>query len=512
MADYRRRVALSLDAQTERQVRSLINDYANSTGETPFRNLGDKVRIKVYDRCNIFIPQVKTEFDQRTVSEQKQPYDGRSVSARTVMTLAAVDPWSFDLLNTDSFTNEQKDFMVAGSQHVEPCQTCGRKGRMLCRDCHGLGESTCPDCDEGTVTCSECRGNGRLKCPRCNGKGKISESVWVPELNHHVTKDRECPNRCDHGYIRCSKCNGRGSWTCQKCGGKGKLTCKNCNGDGMVTCSSCKGKKDNLYSYNIEQDLIFHGAFECVYDSRLDRVPELVGRKSHTGTVVFSKTGESLGRNLIPEDREISSRFDRLISSAESQSSRSKRILFQEAKIIVVDVKYIEYTFNGNTYYGAIAYDRFYAGVSPISEYTDKMTKFSVSTKDGIDLMFWILALFATPFIFEFYSKINPVIAYAVTTNNPDWSRFDLLPVVQCVIFIFAIWYVRRRLLKKDYSKLRYNTIWGFLGSGMLKLLLPALAIIAAMLVLNFLGFSAITSDCLWIIIIAWIVLLFRKK
>ena len=511
MADYRRSVHLNLDAQTERQVRSLINDYANSSGEQPFHNLGDKIKIKVYDRCNIFIPQVKTEFDQRTVSEQKKPYDGRAVSARTIMTLAAVDPWSFDLMNTDSFTNQQKDFMVAGSQHVEPCTTCGRKGQMLCWECHGMGKTTCPDCDDGTVTCSECRGNGKTKCPRCNGKGKISESVWVPELNRHVSKNVDCPNRCDHGYIRCSRCNGRGSWTCPKCGGKGKLTCRNCNGDGMVTCSGCNGKKDNLYSYNIDQNLIFHGAFKCVYDSRLNRIPELTGLQSHTGTVEFAKTGEKLGHNIFPEDREISSKFDSLISSAEAQCSNSKRILFQEAKVIVVDVKYIEYTFNGNTYYGAIAYDRFYAGNSPIKEYTNKMTKYSGLTKDGIDLMFWILTLFVTPLIYEFYSKLNPVASFAVTTNNPDWSRFDLLPIVQCIIFIFAIWYVRRRLRKKDYSALRYKSIWGFLGAGMLKLLLPALGILVALLVLNFFGFSAITSDCLWIIIIAWVVLLFRK-
>lgn len=512
MADYRRKVSLELDSNAEKQVRELINEYSNSISNHPFQDLGDKIKIKVYDRCNIYIPQVKTEFDQRTVSEQKKPYDGRSVSARTVMTLTAVDPWSFDLLNTDSFTNQQKEFIVSGSQHVEPCSKCGRKGTMICYDCHGLGEKTCSKCDEGTVTCSECRGAGKTKCPRCNGKGKISESVWVPELNRYVTRDRECPNRCDHGYIRCGKCNGRGSWSCPDCGGKGKTTCKNCNGDGIITCSGCGGKKDNLYYYNIDQSLIFHGAFDCVYDSRLGRIPELVGRKSHTGTVAFALTGENPGRNLIPEDREISSHLDSLIDSAKSKCNRDKTILFQEAKVLVVDVKYIEYSFNGNTYCGAIAYDRFYAGNSPIKEYTDKMVKYSGSTIDGIHLMFWTLALSVTPFLFEFYSKINPVLPFAVKTNDPDWNMYNALPITQCVIFLFALWFVRMKLLRKDYSSLRYGTVWGFLGAGMLKLLLPALGVLAGLLLLNYLGLSLLTTDILWIIIIAWIVILIRSK
>ncbi|MBP5571740.1 MAG: hypothetical protein J6X39_03635 [Bacteroidales bacterium] len=271
MADYRRKVSLELDSNAERQVRELINEYSNSISNHPFQDLGDKIKIKVYDRCNIYIPQVKTEFDQRTVSEQKKPYDGRSVSARTVMTLAAVDPWSFDLLNTDSFTNQQKEFIVSGSQHVEPCSKCGRKGTMICYDCHGLGEKTCSKCDEGTVTCSECRGAGKTKCPRC-------------------------------------------------------------------------------------------------------------------------------------------------------------------------------------------------------------------------------------------------VLPFVVKTNDPDWSMYNALPITQCVIFLFALWFVRMKLLRKDYSSLRYGTVWGFLGAGMLKVLLPALGVLAGLLVLNYLGLSLFTTDILWIIIIAWIVILIRSK
>lgn len=42
----------------------------------------------------------------------------------------------------------------------------------------------------------------------------------------------------------------------------------------------------------------------------------------------------------------------------------------------------------------------------------------------GNDLMFWLIALLGTPFIYNFYDTLNPVMRYAHFINDPAWRPY----------------------------------------------------------------------------------------
>ena len=54
----------------------------------------------------------------------------------------------------------------------------------------------------------------------------------------------------------------------------------------------------------------------------------------------------------------------------------------------------------------------------------------------GNDLMFWLIALLGTPFIYNFYDALNPVMRYAHFINDPAWRPYGWVPVVQCIIIL----------------------------------------------------------------------------
>ena len=139
-------------------------------------------------------------------------------------------------------------------------------------------------------------------------------------------------------------------------------------------------------------------------------------------------------------------------------------MLFQLAEICRTDVWWVEYTYNGRSYDGCIA-------------------------------------LLGTPFLFNFYSELNPVLRYAHFINDPAWKPYGWVPAVQCILFLVLLFAAKRIVNINDHSKARHKTVFGYVFTGMGLYLLVAIGILAVLLGLNYLGLSAITSGAFWL---AW--------
>ena len=546
MADYARLVTLKITPETERIIRNHINAYANSTSGHPFRNYGDQIKIKELDRCNLYYSSLRTQYDKRTVQDKKIPYDGRSVGGLTIRSASEVNPWNYQLFRTQQFLKHTQEYTAPGSESVKDCSRCGTTGKDTCPVCSGRKRNRCPDCNDGMVKCSACD-NGRVKCNHCGGRGYTerseTQSVIVDYGPPARWETRTVYNKvtctyCHNGYNRCQRCGGRGEVTCKKCGGSASIPCSTCGESGKVKCSGCSGRGRNLHYVGIDQELFTRFDQKITYDSLLSKIPELVDPKAtHRMTVLYDSTAEHLDRDLIPEDSKMSQNLNGFLSAHETSVDNGTRILFQQARILKVDVWYVEYEYKGKRYYGAIADDRFYAGHSPISEYgenlikgadkniggmgtvearqmldqAEKMKVFGASGEinrlrsyvnrhlnlmynTGIDLAFWIIVLFGMPFLLEFYSNLNPLPGVLSFMNDPSWKLYDMLPSVQCVIFFAALWYLRRRLKAKDHSGQKYKTVFGFLGAGMGIYVCYAMGILAVLIFANILGLSLITT------------------
>ncbi len=544
---------------TESDVRKKLNAYANSTEGHPFPNLGDKVKITVLDECDFFRASLTSEYDTRTCELRQRPYNNDSVDPRTVYKPSDVDLWRLRLHVTSGFTKQEGSFVVPGSAHVETCEPCHGRGKWTCRECGGNREVTCPRCSGSRKErCPSCDG-GYIRCSRCGGSGKIKTSHQesyiisqtyrpgsvVPDTKwgtRTVYKDESCPS-CSNGRIRCSRCGSTGKITCSQCGGRGTIPCKRCNSTGIETCGVCRGKGRNLHFIGVDQKMYPETRSAQFFDTRLDKIQELVNPGTVLATTtLFRQKKEFLQADCYTGRENIGKKINQWIAQAREKESSSTHILFQEAVVQqVVDVWYLEYQLNRKTYYGAFADGQFYAGHSPITEYAQNLMKKAdkniggigtVAARDmlekaeklnvygqgvdikrlkvyiqkhlnllyntGIDLAFWLVVLFTTPVLFNFYKTLNPVIGYAYIANLPDWKPAEILPMVQCVIFIGALWYIRKIMKLHDHSSHRFKTVFGFLFSGIGVFLLYAIAVLAVMLVLNYFGLSIITSVIGW--------------
>ncbi|MCR5560332.1 MAG: hypothetical protein K6F58_00740 [Bacteroidales bacterium] len=585
MADYVRTRSIELTEKDERAIRDCLNDYSNSSEGHPFANYGDKVKIKTYDKTPIFIARFASEFDSRQTEERKRPYNNEQVEPRTVYRPSDVDLWKLHLLTTSGFTRQDQSFIAPGSAHVETCPSCGGKGKWTCRTCGGSREITCSRCGGDKVeTCPSCGGSRTKTCPSCNGKGKWQESHQeqyivsqtyregsvVPDTqwgSRTVYTTKSCSSCNGNGKTTCSNCRGSGTVTCSKCGGRGKVTCPTCNGSGIETCGDCAGRGRHLHYIGVDQKLYPEYRYAQFHDKRLLKIEELVDSNAkHQVTQLFERQDGHLSAGVFSEDTEIGRQIDSWISEHSGKENYNLHILFQNVKVQKVDAWYLEYELNGKKYYGAIADGRFYAGFSPITEYAvalmkkadkrigglgtvsarkmleqaEKMKVYGQGTdisrlkayvekhlntlyNTGIDLIFWLMALFVTPFLMNFYRAVNPVMGYAYFTNQELWKPGSMLPLMQCIIFLAALLFLRSVLREQDHSKHRFKSVFGFMLAGMGVYLAGGLAILLVLLALNYLGLSAITTFvgwCAWrvirlvliivIVIIALMVKLFK--
>ena len=120
--------------------------------------------------------------------------------------------------------------------------------------------------------------------------------------------------------------------------------------------------------------------------------------------------------------------------------------------------------------------------------------------KLGENLFFWLSLLVLTPLVYKFYAAVNPVIGYASIVKDPSWRGHDLLPLTQAVIFVILYGFVA--IVIRMVSK--YDSTYGsrdinYVLAGMRRMALAAAGVLAAMLLLNYLGLSWLTT---WIAVI----------
>ena len=452
------------------------------------------------------------------------------------------------------------------------CYTCLGKGKDLCPRCHGdYLHLSCNSCGgDGKVNCPSCHGKGEEYCSKCNGTGKRTEtvSVWKSHWDHRlqkevggyemVTKEVYCYACSGKGHWRCKSCGGTGTKTCRICDGRGYVTCpdcssgylicKACSGKGYLVCRVCEGEGKNEFRYIVNRTLSQKTLSRFICDGRVREFAE-------NGDLAYDSTDFSIrekslsGAELYPEEVRCSSALSKLVVKADTDDGR---ILFQEAMVRSVGSTYVEYEYDGSSYKGIICNGVFHhEGNSPIDEWSaglvskaEKRIKRGSSASTlkmldqaemaggnrneinalrgkaarkldriysaGVSTAFWMYVVLVTPVFFNFYSKLNPVMSWAIRTNNPDWKFYGLLAFVQTLILLGSLLLLRINFIgkSKDAIKRQYSSVWLYFAEGFGLFFVSSLAVIAALILLNFLGASLLTTFVigLAILIVAFVI------
>lgn len=440
------------------------------------------------------------------------------------------------------------------------CPTCtgkgSHKGYHKCPECRGSGEEDCSKCNgSGSIS---------VKCPSCGGKGGHNETRTRSKNDYKPYRDSSgvhyrlvTVHENYSAWVPCSRCNGSAtvSSSCGRCGGRGKVKCSRCNGHGevpcqtcsatgRVVCNSCDGQKKLLHSLRIEQTLEKKSDNQLyISDAEWNEVKQFPWREQCRTEVVFEKVDNRLAHNIYPENEDYNDSFNEFIDAHTRIESQRCHIRFQRAAVIRFHFHRVQYDYKGNTYAGYILGNTFFPLVSPITEYAgqlihdaesslkhrsavdarrklkeaqslhvegtdstiDKLLEkvnahLNVITRLGLKIMFWLVVLFATPFVFQYYDAINPVLPYASFLNSSDWFAYDHLPAAQCIIFIFFLYLTKAGSVETDYSKLDYNHALVYLARGMGEILLYALVIFVLLAAVNYLGLGILTSIAMWLL------------
>ena len=436
------------------------------------------------------------------------------------------------------------------------CPTCGARGYYTCPSCHGSGQERCSKCGGSgvvSIPCSSCGGKGgrtvkstrRTQVPRQDYTSGQTRTRYE-EVVEYVDTWVPCGS-CDgkgHKDSSCGRCGGSGHLTCQRCSGHKTVTCHTCSGNKKVTCDSCQGYRKLLHSIRIEQTLETHSNHQLYIDHDYwDELEPLPWREQCRTESVFERVDARLAHNIYPENEDYNDSFNEFIDAHAKTESQRCHIRFQRAAIKRFHFHRVQYDYNGKTYAGYILGNTFFPVVSPITEYADELihgaesslkhrsavearrklkeaqslhvegtdstidkllekvnAHLNVITRLGLKIMFWLVVLFATPFVFQYYDAINPVLPYASFLNSSDWFAYDHLPAAQCIIFIFALYLSKAGSVETDYSKLDYNHALVYLARGMGEILLYAMVIFVLLAAVNYLGLGILTSIAMWLL------------
>lgn len=514
MADkFIKKQELQVDQAVSERVRRLINAYSAKSPGNPFGSFGDEITITQYEYSPIYQARLSSQFDTRSVERKSRPCRTPGMYRdRKYYDAAWLPVWDFELNKVSRFTDQTSSFEVKGSHHEENCVFCGGTGKVDCPRCHGRGE----------VKCSYCNGNGYVneRSYEKTGVRRYSDG-HTEDIYEYVTYRKTCTH-CNNGWVECTYCT-----------------------NGKETCHQCEGYGRNVHYFSIEQELEASHARKFFHDPKIAKVAEVSDKMASLPAVtLFEKRGESLSKGVYGEEPEFASVIDQAIGEHASRVNNNSHILFQEAAVTRVDLHWVDYTYKGKRYYCAIIGDRFYDGLSPLSEYAFKLLKkanrrigglgtasaqrmldslktlnvyglsadvsgiqksvtiqFDKLYSFGVSLMFWMVILFVTPFLFNFYESFNPVLQYAHFVNDPHWLPYGSIPGIQCVIFIALMLYLERIIRYRDRGKEKYLTVFGYIFSGLGLYLAAALVILLVMLGLNFLGLSILSG---WIGFLIW--------
>lgn len=438
------------------------------------------------------------------------------------------------------------------------CPTCTGKGSKtgwhVCPSCEGRGVRECSMCGgSGAKRCSACNGSGSRRVKKTRKKQvarqyySTGQTVTRYEYVDETYWDNEnCPACGGRGEIRggCPKCGGSGSLTCIKCRGNKEVPCETCSRTGKVVCGPCQGRTKLLHSIRITQKLE-HQSDGQVFaaDEWWAEVDKLPWREECPAETVFEVLDDQLGSDLYPEQSDYNASFDKILDTHISLASDNCHIRFQRAAVIRYHFSRVRYNYNGKSYTGYITGNTFHPVTSPIIEYADELIKGAESSlkrssavdarrklkeaqslnvegnkrliRDmleqvnnhindiaqlGHNIVFWFVALFATPYVLQFYDGVNPVLPYASFVNRPDWFAYDYLPVAQVLVFLYFFIMMKGYLLETDYSKLDLNHTYLYFALGIVKTLVGAVLLFVLLAAVNYLGLVILSAIGMWVL------------
>lgn len=289
-------------ALREEEVREAVNRWSTGFFRIPY--LGDKMFLDQIVAHRAYTVRLQTQYEERTLSRQSEPYGGGTVDDRGV----PPGPWDLPARRPTDFEERTEKLRVPHTEQVGMCSRCAGLGR---------------------IDCQPCNGTGRANCTWCHGKG------YREEMELRSGTDAQGNQRTGHVSVRkdCTHCH------------QGKVTCNSCNGNGRVTCSSCQGS-GRVKTYDL---LTVH--FHC--PTRL----EVVDPSAAPDDLLRKLSGEELYDEQLPRIEncpdlpEEAARCVRgLLDKSHALDEAKTRLLFQHLHVERVPVHEVKYRYAGVSY------------------------------------------------------------------------------------------------------------------------------------------------------------------
>ncbi len=363
------------DEQAKLWVAEKLTSWADNIPYHKFRNFGRNITIKSIMFKPSYHADLYSQYEKRTVSAGRQPYQGQAIPPREYYQASDVDPWKRELSSYDEFIDQEESYYVGGSQYVKSCTHCNGRGEVTCSGCNG----------EKTKQCSSCGGRGRSRCDSCGGRGSIKRSCgncdggykqyWDETLKSYNAAPCSYCGGSGSKTENCSQCRGSGEKECYKCGGAGKITCSRCNGYGVIDCQACGAVGKVMHYLQILQQLNYERYSDTLHhESVSEAFPRFaIDTDETTGNQVADIDTEEVCADFIEDNPALTAGLQSLLNVAGEPLSNATHIIRQTLQMDRFDVYEIAYTFD-NVDYSLLIYgeDRaVYSLKSPITKVRD---------------------------------------------------------------------------------------------------------------------------------------------
>lgn len=352
------------DKKLEQRIRAAINEWAAGYKIDAFKHLGDEISIEKIFYRPAHPMHLQTQYEKRVKFADHRPYDNQHIPNRTYASLDDVKPWDINLNLPDAFIEQEKSFMIEGSQHVLNCYECKGSGKVTCPSCNGAGKKTCTKCSgSGKQSCHSCGGSGQKdsteSCSSCGGRGQWYNTEYRYDSSVGRSVSHQVHYTCNscggsgrrNVRIRCSSCSGTGKETCSNCGGSGKVTCSQCHGSGQITCPTCQGRGRLLHYYAIRQTLTAPVTSQMGVCSEFnEKFAEFVENwESYNCIKTHVVDCEQEMKHPLDEDHILYNLVkDQLAAS--HKKAPGTRLLFQRLTFYRIDAWSVSYTWKGKPY------------------------------------------------------------------------------------------------------------------------------------------------------------------
>ena len=254
-------IVVKFDNSDQRDFRSALEEYFK---RLPLHLLVDEAsnaRLETLQVLQLWQMTTTVIHERRWVARTSVPYRGWKIPPLT-KNEQICDPWTFPWEVSLDTREDAEKRIVAESQEVKDCTTCGATGHTPCDKCRATGSVGCPICCEaGSVACDTCSGTGQIrkekkfqsyrKCSAC-GVNNVMTLIAIFDDNSN-TRARIC-QKCrgtgqepfidtEQYHVPCNCCRTTGKVVCQTCVGKKKVKCNVCSGHRTVPCATCEGRQ-----------------------------------------------------------------------------------------------------------------------------------------------------------------------------------------------------------------------------------------------------------------------------